>query len=469
MAHDILIVDDEADIRALMDGVLRDEGYESRSAADSDTALRMLMARRPSLVVLDIWLQGSTLDGLQLLDVIIEQYPGLPVVMISGHGNIETAVAAIKKGAYDYVEKPFKADRLLLVAHRAIEAAQLRRDYEELKLRAGGEVELIGDSQAIGQVRQAIEKVAPTSSRVLITGPAGVGKEVVARLVQARSHRGNGPFVILNCATMRPERIEIELFGCEPGADGPGSPAKTGTFEQAHGGTLLLDEVADMPLETQGKIVRVLQEQTFERVGGSSRVEVDVRVIASTNRDLQAEIAAGRFREDLYYRLSVVPIAVPPLRERRSDIPALAQYFMARSAAVAGVPARLISDDAVAALQAYDWPGNVRQLGNVIDWLLIMSPGGPSSAVSVEMLPPEIGAATPMAPSWERGTEIMTLTLREAREIFEREYLAAQMTRFGGNISRTAAFVGMERSALHRKLKNLGVHGGGEKAHKYDA
>lgn len=470
MAHDILIVDDEADIRALVDGVLRDEGYETRVAGNSETALKLLNARRPNLVVLDIWLQGSAMDGMQLLDEIVATYAGVPVVMISGHGNIEMAVAAIKNGAYEFIEKPFKADRLLLVIQRAIEAAQLRREYDQLKLRSGGDVELIGHSPAISQVRQAIEKVAPTSSRVLITGPAGVGKEVVARLLRACSKRAGGPFIVVNCATMLPEGMEVELFGREAGADGTSRPAKIGTFEQAHGGTLLLDEVADMPLETQGKIVRVLQEQTFERVGGGNRVEVEVRVIASTNRDLRAEIAAGRFREDLYYRLSVVPIAVPPLADRRADIPQLVEYFMARSAAVAGIPPRQVGDDAMAVLQACDWPGNVRQLSNVVDWLLIMAPGDSSSRITAPMLPPEIGAATPMAPRWERGSEIMTLTLREAREIFEREYLAAQMMRFGGNISRTATFVGMERSALHRKLKTLGVRGGGEKmTQEFDA
>lgn len=469
MALDILIVDDEADIRALIDGVLRDDGYETRAAADAETALAMIGARRPNLVVLDIWLQGSAMDGMQLLDEIVGGHPGVPVVMISGHGNIETAVAAIKKGAYEFIEKPFKSDRLLLVARRAIEAAKLRREYEELKQRSGGDADLIGDSPATQHVRQAIEKVAPTSSRVLITGPAGTGKEVVARQIHMRSRRAGGPFVVVNCATMRPDRMEVELFGSEPGADGPGSSAKVGTFEQAHGGTLLLDEVADMPLETQGKIVRVLQEQTFERVGGNTRVEVEVRVIASTNRDLQAEIASDRFREDLYYRLSVVPIAVPPLLERRADIPQLVEYFMARSAVLAGLPPRDVGDDAMAALQAYDWPGNVRQLGNVVDWLLIMAPGDSGDRITADMLPPEISATTPMAPRWERGGEIMALTLREAREIFEREYLAAQMMRFGGNISRTAAFVGMERSALHRKLKNLGVHNGGKATQEYDA
>jgi two-component system nitrogen regulation response regulator NtrX len=457
MAHDILIVDDEADIRMLIAGILSDEGMKTREAADADMALAAVNARRPSLVVLDIWLQGSRLDGLQILAELKRDHPNVPVVMISGHGNIETAVNAIKLGAYDFIEKPFKADRLLLLVERAIEAARLRRENEELRLRAGGDAELIGKSMAINQVRQSIDRVAPTGSRVLITGPAGVGKEVVARQIHARSRRSAGPFVGLNCATMRPDRLEVELFGTEHGADG--MPRKIGTFEQAHGGTLLLDEVADMPLETQGKIVRVLQEQTFERVGGSARVEVDVRVIASSNRNLPAEIEAGRFRQDLFYRLSVVPVRVPPLVERREDIPVLARHFMTRSAEAAGLPTREFGEDAMAALQAYDWPGNVRQLRNVVDWLLIMSNGDPREPIRADMLPPEIGAITPTVLKWDKGGEIMGLPLREAREVFEREYLLAQVTRFGGNISRTASFVGMERSALHRKLKSLGVHG----------
>ncbi|MGQ9366103.1 nitrogen assimilation response regulator NtrX [Azospirillum sp. A39] len=457
MAHDILIVDDEADIRMLIAGILNDEGMKTREAGDSDQAFAQVSARRPNLVVLDIWLQGSKLDGLQILERLIRDHPNLPVIMISGHGTIETAVSAIKMGAYDFIEKPFKADRLLLMVERAIEAARLKRENQELKLRAGGEVELIGRSSTIGQVRQAIEKVAPTGSRVLITGPAGSGKEVVARLIHARSRRTGGPFVGLNCATMRPDRLEMELFGTEAGVDGTGR--KTGTFEQAHTGTLLLDEVADMPLETQGKIVRALQEQTFERVGGGHRVEVDVRVIATSNRDLQAEIEQGRFRQDLFYRLAVVPIRVPSLAERREDIPLLARHFMQRSAEAAGLPAREFGEDAMAALQAYDWPGNVRQLRNVVDWLLIMAQGDPKEPIRADMLPPEIGAITPTVLKWDKGGEIMGLPLRDAREVFEREYLLAQVTRFGGNISRTAAFVGMERSALHRKLKSLGVHG----------
>ena len=457
MARDILIVDDEADIRMLIAGILRDEGHGTREAADSDAALEALATRRPGLVILDIWLQNSRLDGLEVLHSIKREHPTVPVVVISGHGTIETAVTAIKLGAYDFVEKPFKADRLILVVERAIEAAMLRQENEELRVRAGPETELIGNSAPINQLRQAVGKVAPTGSRVLITGPAGAGKEVVARVLHERSKRTSGPFVVLNCATMNPERLELELFGCEAGIDGPGAPGRTGTFERADGGTLLLDEVADMPFETQGKIVRVLQDQSFERMGGDRHVEVDVRVIASTNRDLAKRIAEGRFREDLFYRLSVVPLQVPALSYRREDIPALIRHFMARAAEVAGLPSRRLGDDAVATLQAYDWPGNVRQLRNVIDWILIMAPGGYEDLVCSEMLPPDIGSIAPSGPDGEAGAEMMALPLREARGVFERQYLEAQVMRFGGNISRTAGFVGMERSALHRKLRSLGI------------
>lgn len=460
MAHDILIVDDEADIRALIAGILEDEGYSTREAATSDAALEAVRARRPNLIIQDIWLQGSALDGLGILAEVKRDHPDVPVVMISGHGNIETAVEAIKVGAYDFIEKPFQTDRLLIIVERAIEAATLRRENKELRLRAGSAApvtELVGNSPFVQQVRQALDKVSPTNSRVLITGPAGSGKEVVARIIHNRSRRAEGPFVVLNCAAMHPDRMEIELFGTEHG-ETPDAPRKIGTFELAHGGTLLLDEVADMPLETQGKIVRVLQDQTFERVGGSQRVEVDVRVIATTNRDVQSEMAAGRLREDLYYRLNVVPFRVPSLRDRKEDIPALARHFMQLAAQAAGTQPRQLGEDALAALQAYDWPGNVRQLRNVIDWVLIMAPGDASEPVRADMLPGEISAITPAVLRWEKSSEIMTLPLREARELFEREYLLAQVNRFAGNISRTAAFVGMERSALHRKLKLLGVN-----------
>ncbi|GAN75921.1 nitrogen assimilation response regulator NtrX [Acidisphaera rubrifaciens] len=458
MAHEILIVDDEPDIRLLIDGILRDEGYETRQAADSDAAIAAFRARRPSLVVLDVWLQGSKLDGLGILRALHGEEPQVPVVMISGHGTIEMAVAAIQHGAYDFLEKPFKSDRLLLVMRRALEAARLARENQELRLRAGPETELTGSSAVIGTLRASIERVAPTGSRVLIAGPAGSGKEVAARTIHAKSRRAEGPFVVLNCATLAPHRFEEELFGVEAGTDPTTQPRRAGVLERAHGGTLLLDEVSDMPLETQGKIVRALQDQTFERLGGSSRVKVDVRVLATTNRDLQAEIGNGRFREDLYYRLAVVPLRVPALRERREDVPALAQYFIVRSAESSGIPARDLSADALAALQAYDWPGNVRQLRNLMDWLLIMAPGAAADPIRADMLPPEIGSNAPALLSIDPTADIMGLPLRDARDLFETQYLQAQLLRFGGNISRTAQFVGMERSALHRKLKQLGVN-----------
>jgi two-component system nitrogen regulation response regulator NtrX len=460
MSHEILIIDDEPDIRLLIEGVLRDEGYETRTAGDSEAALAAFRLRRPSLVILDIWLQGSKLDGLGILEALQSEEPHVPVVMISGHGTIETAVGAIQRGAYDFIEKPFKSDRLILIVRRALEAARLAREVAELRLRAGAETELAGESPMIGAVRGAIERVAPTGSRVLISGPPGSGKEVAARMIHARSRRSDGPFVALNCAALNPMRFEEELFGIEGniGGGADAHPRRTGMLERAHGGTLLLDEVSDMPLETQGKIVRALQDQTFERLGGSVRVKVDVRVLAATNRDLQNEINAGRFREDLYYRLAVVPLRMPALKERREDIPLLARTLLAHSSENAGIPPRLLAVDTIAALQAYDWPGNVRQLRNVMDWLLIMAPGGINEPLRAEMLPPEIGSGAPALLSLEGASDLMTLPLREARDLFETHYLQAQLTRFGGNISRTAQFVGMERSALHRKLKQLGVN-----------
>ncbi|WP_198375432.1 sigma-54-dependent transcriptional regulator [Neoroseomonas rubea] len=457
MAHEILIVDDEPDIRTLIEGILSDEGYETRQAHNADTAIAAFRQRRPSLVILDIWLQNSRLDGLGILEALHSEEPVVPVVMISGHGTIETAVQAIQQGAYDFIEKPFKSDRLLLIVSRALEAARLKRENSELRLRAGPETDLVGASGPLGQLRASIERVAPTGSRVLITGPAGAGKEVAARMIHARSRRADGPFLVLNCATLNPARFEEELFGVDAGADPIAQPRRAGVLERAHGGTLLLDEVADMPVETQGKIVRALQEQGFERLGGGTRVKVDVRVLSTTNRDLSAEIAAGRFREDLFYRLAVVPLRVPALRERREDVPVLARHFMGRSAETTGMASRELSEDALAAMQAYDWPGNVRELRNLIDWLLIMAPGDARDAIRPDMLPPQVGAAAPAVLKLDRSSEIMTLPLREARELFERQYLEAQLLRFGGNISRTANFVGMERSALHRKLKFLGV------------
>ncbi|HEY7977816.1 MAG TPA: sigma-54 dependent transcriptional regulator [Rhizomicrobium sp.] len=452
IAPEVLVVDDEEDIRDLIAGILSDESYETRVASDSDSAFAALRLRRPHLVILDIWLQGSKMDGIQILEQLKREHPDLPVVMISGHGTIETAVSSIKKGAYDFIEKPFKADRLVHVAQRALEAARLRREVQELKLKAGDDSELIGMSSAISQVRQQIDKIAPTGSRVLITGAAGAGKEVIARLIHANSRRAGNAFVAVNCATMDPERIEIELFG-EETSEGP---KKIGMFELAHNGTLFLDEVADMPMETQGKILRVLVDQMFQRVGGTTRVQVDARVISSTTADLRIEITEGRFREDLYHRLNVVPIRSPSLSERRDDIPMLVMHFMKRFSATSGLPIREIGEDAMAVLQAHSWPGNVRQLRNIVERLLILATDDAAQMISADLLPADLGASS----SWNnggRGDLVISLPLREAREIFEREYLLAQINRFGGNISRTASFIGMERSALHRKLKSLGV------------
>jgi two-component system nitrogen regulation response regulator NtrX len=454
MSADILIVDDEADIRELVGGILDDEGHRTRTAGSSDEALAAVEARRPHLVFLDIWLQGSRLDGLQVLDVIKEQHPELPVVMISGHGNIETAVSAIKRGAYDFIEKPFKADRLVLVADRALEASRLKREVRELRTRSGQANRIVGRSPVVNQLRQTMERVGPTNARVLISGPSGSGKELAARTLHAQSQRASGPFVVINAAAITPENMESELFGTEA-MDGRGR--RTGALEEAHGGTLYIDEVGDMPRETQSRILRVLVDQNFQRVGGTTRVHVDVRIISSTSRDLTAEIADGRFREDLFHRLSVVPVRVPSLAERREDVPELITFFMEQISVATGLAKRVIAEDAMAVLQSHDWPGNVRQLRNNVERLMILSGGDPDAPVTAEMLPAEIGALVPTTPAGSGGEKLMSLPLRDAREIFEREYLVAQISRFSGNISRTAEFIGMERSALHRKLKSLGI------------
>jgi two-component system nitrogen regulation response regulator NtrX len=455
MASDILIVDDGSDICELVAGLLQDEGYATRTARDSDTALNEIKGRRPNLLFLDIWLQGSRLDGLQLLDAVKEQHPEMPVVMISGHGNIETAVAAIKRGAYDFIEKPFKADRLVLVADRALETSRLKREVKDLKALTPLPARMVGRSPSINQLRQTVEKISPTNSRILIVGPSGAGKELAARSIHSLSGRAGGPFVVINAAAITPERMEIELFGVEQ-SNGT-QQRKVGALEEAHGGTLFIDEIADMPRDTQNKILRVLVDQTFQRVGGTNKVAVDVRIVSSTSRNIEAEIAAGKFREDLYHRLSVVPIRVPPLAERREDIAELVSYFMEQISQSTGLPQRKIGGDAMAVLQSHDWPGNVRQLRNNVERLMILAGGDPEAVISASMLPQDVGSMVPSMPNGNGGEQLMGLPLREARELFEREYLLAQINRFGGNISRTAEFVGMERSALHRKLKALGI------------
>lgn len=451
MALDVLIVDDEADIRELVAGVLSDDGYETRTAATSEEALAAFDERLPSLVLLDVWLRGSSMDGLELLKRMKARDSNVPMIVFSGHGNIDTAVAAISSGAVDFLEKPFEAEKLLHLVARATETQRLRAENASLRALVGQAEELTGSSAAINSVRATLKKVAGTGSRLLITGPAGVGKEVAARLLHSWSNRADAPFVTVSSARLSPDRFEEELFGIEEN----GELLSAGMLERAHGGTLFLDEVSDMPWTTQGKILRVLTEQSFIRVGGNRPVRVDVRIVSATARELGEEIAAGRFREDLFYRLNVVPVAIPRLADRREDIPLLAQHYAARFAVEHRVAAPAISDDALAALQACEWPGNVRQLRNVMERTIILAPADRLARIDVDMLPAEVNGDNAVVAS--PASSLMGSPLREAREAFEREYLQVQIRRFSGNISKTAGFVGMERSALHRKLKLLGI------------
>ncbi len=457
MTADILIVDDEADICELAGGLLADEGYSVRSAANADSALAALRMRKPNLVVLDIWLQDSRMDGLELLAVVKGMDCDLPVVVISGHASIETAVAAIRKGAYDFIEKPFTADRLLLVVARALEQARLKRDNDSLRAHSILTTELIGSSAAVAQLRATIDRVAAANSRIMIHGPSGSGKELAARLIHERSPRRDGPFVAVNAAAIEADRLESELFG-EESPDG--RVKKVGLLEQAHGGTLFFDEIGEMPKASQSKILRVLLEQRFRRLGGETDVQVSVRVLSSSSRDLTQDIAVERFREDLYHRLNVVPLRIPSLAERREDVPPLVEYFVRRLAEATGLAPRKLSAEAMAVLQAAEWPGNVRQLRNLVERILILCGGDPGQEIRPEELPQDVGSNL-VAPGFGAAHEVVAMPLRDARERFERHYLAVQITRFGGNISRTAQFIGMERSALHRKLKSLGVEPAG--------
>ncbi|MFC4292067.1 sigma-54-dependent transcriptional regulator [Sphingorhabdus arenilitoris] len=451
MALDILIVDDEKDIRDLVSGVLDDDGYQTRTAATADAALAAVDERLPSLMLLDVWLRGSSMDGLELLQLLKQKHPKIPVIVFSGHGNIDTAVAAVSHGAVDFLEKPFQAEKLLHLVSKATETQRLREENETLRAKIGHAEELTGSSAAINNVRATLKKVASTGSRLLITGPAGVGKEVAARLLHSWSPRADAPFISVSSARLSSDRFEAELFGVEEN----GALVSAGMLERANGGTLFLDEVADMPLTTQGKILRVLTDQSFVRLGGDRQIRVDVRFVSATARDLQEEITEGRFREDLFYRLNVVPVEIPPLTMRREDIPDLAHHYAARFAAEHRIPPPDISEDTMAALQACEWPGNVRQLRNIIERTIILAPSERLKCIDADMLPAEVINSYEGAE--QNVTSLMGAPLREARESFEREYLQVHIKRFSGNISKTANFVGMERSALHRKLKLLGI------------
>jgi two-component system nitrogen regulation response regulator NtrX len=459
MSQNILIVDDEADIRKLIRGILEDEGYQIAEAADAKSAYKTISEKCPDLVILDIWLQGSDQDGLEILEDIKAKNPLLPVLMISGHGTIETAVSSIQKGAYDFIEKPFKADRLILMIKRALEAAALKRENETLKKSYEGQVvQIIGSGTESDNLRQMLMKVAPTNSRVLLLGEAGSGKNIAARFIHQNSNRADKPFMILSCASLSPDRLEVVLFGSALADHG----SQDGILQQANGGTLLLDEVSDMPYETQAKILRVLQEERFQKIGSQEKQPIDVRILASTNKDLQEEIAKGRFREDLYYRLNVVTIQMPSLRTRLKDLPALVDYFLQEFSQRTGHPIKPFSEDALAQMKRYKWPGNIRQLSNVVEWVCIMRNGTAGSYFTAEDLPSEISGSgvsangSADAPlSSVHAAMVATLPLREAREQFEKDYLRMQIERFDGNISKTAEFIGMERSALHRKIKAL--------------
>jgi len=456
MALDILIVDDEQDIRDLISGILEDEGFQARVAHDSETALFEVEKRLPSLVIQDIWLQNSKRDGLEVLKILKNRHKDLPVIMISGHGNIETAVASIKLGAYDYIEKPFQTDKLLHLVHRATETERLRRENEDLRRKAGMVQDLTGTSPAIANLKQMINRIAPTNSRVLINGPTGAGKEVIARLIHQNSERAGSVFLIINAASIRPDNMEQELFGVEQN----GKVVKTGLFERTHGGTLLLDKIEEMPMPTQAKILRVLTDQCFYRVGGTKEVQVDVRVISTAGGNLKEAIQNNAFREDLYHRLNVVSIDVPPLSDHREDIPLLVEKFIESASAATGYPKMAVGEDALATLQAYEWPGNIRELKNLIERLLILSHGsgkGGQGSISSDLIPGEIKGMAPGAGRAESDAQLMFNCLKDARQVFEREYIRFHLSRFSGNVSRTAEFIGMERSALHRKLKLLGL------------
>ena len=454
MKYNILVIDDEEDIRNSIAGLLEDENYEVRTVENSEKALAAILDRLPDLILIDIWLENSKLDGLELLNEIQSKFLSLPCVMISGHGNIDIAVKAIRNGASDYIEKPFEVERLLITIERVLEISKLKKEHKELWLRAGGELELIGESSLIKKIQSLIKKVAPTGSRILITGEYGTGKETLARLIHLNSKRAEGPFILLNSQILSNESIEEELFGEE---DDQGRIIKIGLLEQANNGTLFIDEVASLTIEAQAFFIKALQDNAFKRKNGSTRINIDIRVISSSSIEIKNNILNNTFSEDLYYRLNVVPIEMPPLSKRKEDIPILINYFLNKASKTTGRSKIFIDNQALASLQAFKWTGNVKQLKNAIERILIMLDESEKNLITYDMLPKDLSQKESIEDTSKNIDleYLYSLKLKEARNIFEYDYIIKNLDRFNGNVSKTANFIGMERSAFHRKLNSL--------------
>ncbi|PLX91760.1 MAG: Fis family transcriptional regulator [Desulfuromonas sp.] len=446
----ILVVDDERNIRESITGILQDEGFQVITAEDGNSAIDAVNEDRPDLVLLDIWMPG--MDGIETLTQLRKQYDDLQVIMMSGHATIETAVTATKLGAYDFIEKPLSLEKLLVCIHNALKVNDLVEENKSLKEKIGKSYDIIGSSAPVQELKQQIAIAAPTSGWVLITGENGTGKELVARSIHRQSRRSDKPFIEVNCAAIPEDLIESELFGHEKGSFTGATSKRKGKFDLAHGGTLFLDEIGDMSLKTQAKVLRILQEHKFERVGGSKTIEVDVRVIAATNKNLEEEIKAGNFREDLFYRLNVLPFQVPSLRERSEDIEILTNYFLKSYCEKENTPIKHISSDAVEIMKNYRWPGNVRELKNLIERLVIMTPG---KEITSRALPAEINKGITKNDLPIEGLDIDTF--KEAKEVFEREFIRSKLEENDWNVSKTAESISIERSNLHRKIKSYGI------------
>lgn len=457
---DVLIVDDEEDIRNIIAAILKDEGFNPKVAANSTQALKILSEKPVSAVILDIWLQGSEMDGLGVLEIIKKRYPLMPVIIISGHGTIETAVNAIKMGAYDYIEKPFNNDKLVILLKRACEVTKLKRENIDLKSKVIDKTELVGDCSVTLKYKMEIEKAVSSSSRIMIHGKVGSGKELTARLIHKKSKRVNNPFIIFSPTCMTTEKINQELFGEPEKQESNNNSNKRPTIlEFANNGTLYIDEISNIPIPIQIKLLKFLKDQTIKKPCRKS-IKVDIKIITGTSKNIQEEVNNGKFLEDLYHRLNVSSLKVPSLYERKEDIPLLVKYFIKQLSKFSGLKERIFADETIAALQSYEWPGNIRQLRNVVEWTLIMNPitTGSNEIIKPYMIPSEILANSVNLTKLEDSFDMLSMPLREAREVFERQYLSAQMSRFNNNISKTSSFVGMERSALHRKLKLLSLH-----------